>query len=177
MLDHAAARQNGRDCWFLATLALLRNKGLRLDIDVRRLRAKSRDWLLARGEQYRWFGEDYWSFVNDSSRAWATHLAVLAALSVLSEELHINLEMVTLCTTGTDYLEPVRALSQWPETIRLVYGFDPEHHYVALHEQRAARSRVEKVSPMHMRACLPCMSFPCACSVIMCKRWPILLHV
>ena len=43
---------------------------------------------------------------------------------MLSEELQMNLEMVALSTTGSDYLEPIRSLSDCPKTVRLVYGFD-----------------------------------------------------
>ena len=64
-----------------------------------------------------------------------TNLVVIAALSVLGEELEVNLEMVVLSTTGSDYFEPVRSQTDWSETVRLVYGFDPENHYVALHQQ------------------------------------------
>ena len=136
-LDYATAKQNGRCCWFIATLSMLRARGLLLpaDFSVQGLRAKSRDWLLSRAAAYRFFGEDYWSFVNACQSAVVTNLVVIAALSVLGDELEVNLEMVVLCTTGSDYFEPVRSQTEWPETVRLVYGFDPENHYVALHQQ------------------------------------------
>ena len=91
-LDYAATQQTtlDYDCWFVATFSLLRRKGLRLPkgFEVRRLRAKARDWLLARSVQYRHF-EDYWSFVSNCQRALASHLVIIAALSVLSEELQM----------------------------------------------------------------------------------------
>ena len=96
---------------------------------MRGLRAKSRDWLFARAEEYRPFGDEYWTFVLNCQRAWASHLVIIAALSVLSEELQINLEMVALSTTGSDHLEPICTATDLPETIRLVYGFDPEHFW------------------------------------------------
>ena len=45
VLDYAATQQNGHDCWFVATLCMLRKKGYRLPkgFNVRGLRAKSRD--------------------------------------------------------------------------------------------------------------------------------------
>ena len=133
-LDYAASQQNGSDCWFIATISMLRKKGYRLDgFDVKCLRSRTYDWLDGRREQYRWYGEEYWKFVGNWERAWVTNLAVTAALTVLSEELQMNLEMVALSTTGSDYLEPIRSLSDCPKTVRLVYGFDPEKHYVALH--------------------------------------------
>ena len=51
-LDCAATQQNGFDCWFVATLSMLRRKNFRLpkDFNVQGLRAKSCDWLLARAE-------------------------------------------------------------------------------------------------------------------------------
>ena len=112
-LDYATAEQNGRCCWFIATLNMLRARGLQLpaDFSVRGLRAKSRDGLLFRAAEYRFFGEDYQSVVRQlvpvgRESAVVTNLVVIAALSVLSEELEVNLEMVALCTTGSDYFEP-----------------------------------------------------------------------
>ena len=73
---------------------------------MRGLRAKSRDWLQDRAKQYRLYGTEYWSFVGDCQSV-VTHLAIIAALSVLSDQLEMNLEMVALSTTGSDHLEPV----------------------------------------------------------------------
>ena len=136
-IGYAAAKQNGRCCWFIATLNMLRARGWRLsaDFSVPGLRAKSRDWLLPRAGDYQLFGEDYWSFVNSCQSAVVTNLVVIAALSVLGEELGVDLEMVALCTTGSDYLKPLRSTPPrplWPDADQLVYGFDPERHYVAM---------------------------------------------
>ena len=130
-LDYAAAQQNGKDCWFIATLNMLREKGVHLPtgLGIKQFRAKTRDWLLERSDQYKFCGSEYWNFVADWERAWVTSLACLAALTVLSEMLGMNLEMVALCTTGSDYVEPLRSQSDYGETTRLVYGFDPENHY------------------------------------------------
>lgn len=136
-IDYAANEQNGHDCWFVATLLLVRRQGLILPVGVtvRSLRARTRDWLVARSEQYRMLGEEYWSFVSDWERAYVTSLAAMGALSVLSGDLEHNLEMVALCTTGSDYLTPLRSTPTqpgWPDADQLVYGFDPERHYVAM---------------------------------------------
>ena len=89
-LDYAASQQNGSDCWFIATISMLRKKGYRLDgFDVKCLRSRTYDWLDGRREQYRWYGEEYWKFVGNWERAWVTNLAVMAALTVLSEGLFI----------------------------------------------------------------------------------------
>ena len=135
-IDYAANEQNGHDCWFVATLLLVRRQGLILPVGVtvRSLRARTRDWLVARSEQYRMLGEEYWSFVSDWERAYVTSLAAMGALSVLSGDLEHNLEMVALCTTGSDYLTPLCSTPtrpEWPDADQLVYGFDPEKHYVA----------------------------------------------
>ena len=133
-LDYAVSQQNGRDCWYVATISMLREKGYPLKgVDARSLRAKSRDWLLARHDEFKLFGDDYWSFIDNWKCAWVTNLAIIAALSVLSEDLEMNLEMVALSTTGSDYLNPVCSQSAWAETIRLVYAYDREKHYVPLH--------------------------------------------
>ena len=119
-LDYAASQQNGRDCWYVATISMLREKGYPLKgVDARSLRAKSRDWLLARHDEFKLFGEDYWSFIDNWNCAWVTNLAIIAALSVLSEDLEKNLEMVALSTTGSDYHNPVCSESDWAETVRL----------------------------------------------------------
>jgi|TARA_B110001469_G_scaffold126709_1_gene145076 hypothetical protein len=143
-IDYAATEQNGHDCWFVATLLLVQRHGFILPpgATVRTLRARTRDWLVARSEQYRMLGEEYWSFVSDWERANVTSLAAMAALSVLSGDLKHNLEMVALCTTGSDYLTPLCSTPtrpDWPDAAQLVYGFDPEKHYVALPPMRPSR--------------------------------------
>ena len=139
-LDYAASKQNGLDCWFIATLNGLRDKGVRLPkgFGIKQLRSRTRDWLVERADEYRLYGDDYWLFVSDCQGAWVTSLAALAALTVLSKMIGMNLEMVALCTTGSDIVEPLCSLSEYRETVRLAYAFDPEKHYVALREQQAA---------------------------------------
>ena len=47
-LDYAAKHQNGVDCWFIATLHIIHDKGLRLPMgfDVKELRFRTKNWLL-----------------------------------------------------------------------------------------------------------------------------------
>lgn len=142
-MHYASLQQNGHDCWFVATLTLLRSQGFVLPqgLTVKALRARTREWLLARSDQYEMLGDEYWSFVSDE-RADVTSLAAMAALSVLSGDLEHNLEMVALCTTGSDYLKPLRSTPTrplWPDADQLVFGFDPEKHYVALPPMRPLR--------------------------------------
>ena len=99
---------------------MLRRKGFELPkkgYDVRGLRAKSRDWLFARAGEYRPFGDECWTFVLNCQRGWASHLVIIAALSVLSEELQMNLEMVALSTTSSHHLERAKKKARGPEAL------------------------------------------------------------
>tara|TARA_B110001452_G_C15091547_1_gene380849 strand:- start:469 stop:747 length:279 start_codon:yes stop_codon:yes gene_type:complete len=83
-LDYVTAKQNGVDCWFIATDRQLRRRGLHLpdSWSIKMWRDKSRQWMQDRSSRFIWFGEDDWSFVNDWKTAVITELAMVAALSV-----------------------------------------------------------------------------------------------
>ena len=61
VIDYAAARQNSRDCWFIATDVQLRRRGFELPDGWTMLvwRRKSRQWMVDRQAQFNRFGEDY----------------------------------------------------------------------------------------------------------------------
>ena len=172
-LDYAASKQNGLDCWFIATLNGLRDKGVRLPkgFGIKQLRSRTRDWLVERADEYRLYGDDYWLFVSDCQGAWVTSLAALAALTVLSKMIGMNLEMVALCTTGSDIVEPLCSLSEYRETVRLAYAFDPEKHYVALREQQAAERPSAEQQARRCPACANASDLRAtACASEMCAR-------
>ena len=60
---------------------------------------------------------------------------MIAALSVLSARMQVDFEAVALATVGSDHVEPIKSepvVSHWGVTVRLMYGFDPERHWVAM---------------------------------------------
>ena len=60
---------------------------------------------------------------------------MIAALSVLSARMQVDFEAVALATVGSDHVEPIKSVpvvSPWGVTVRLIYGFDPERHWVAM---------------------------------------------
>ena len=135
--DYADGRQNGQDCWFDATLLQLRRRGYRLpaSFTVQVWRNETRQWMLERAERLEPFGKDYFEFVDRWKTAWITEPAMIAALSVLSARMQVDFEAVALATMGSDHVEPIKsesAVSHWGVTVRLMYGFDPERHWVAM---------------------------------------------
>ena len=135
--DYADGQQNGQDCWFDATLVQLRCRGYRLSASftVQVWRNETRQWKLERAERLEPFGKDYFEFVDRWKTAWITEPAMIAALSVLSARMQVDFEAVALATVGSDHVEPIKsepAVSHWGVTVRLMYGFDPERHWVAM---------------------------------------------
>ena len=94
--------------------------------------------MLERAKRLEPFGKDYFEFVDRWKTAWITEPAMVAALSVLSAEMQVDFEAVALATVGSDHVEPIKsepAVSRWGVwgvTVRLMYGFDPERHWVAM---------------------------------------------
>ena len=103
---------------------------------VHKWRAATRSWMEERNDRLKVFGSDYWNFVLNWEVSVITELAMVGALSVLSEVMQVNFEAVALCTTGSDFFEPICSESAWPTTVRFIFGFDPEKHWVALFDQR-----------------------------------------
>ena len=137
VFDYADGQQNGQDCWFDATLVQLRRRGFRLaaSFTVQVWRNETRQWMLERAERLEPFGNDHFEFVEHWKTAWITEPAMIAALSVLSARLQVDLEAVALATVGSDHVDPIKsepAVSHWGVTVRLMYGFDPERHWVAM---------------------------------------------
>ena len=58
-IDYAEAQQNGKDCWFVATLSLLRNKGIErrlpADFSIFKWQSLTRKWMDTRGERLKFF--------------------------------------------------------------------------------------------------------------------------
>jgi len=134
--DYADDSQNGQDCWFDATLVQLRRRSYTVpaSFTVQVWRNETCQWMLERAERLEPFGKDYSEFVDRWKTAWITEPAMIAALSVLSAKMRVNFEVVALATVGSDHVEPImsESVSRWGMTVRLMYGFDPERHWVAM---------------------------------------------
>ena len=91
-------------------------------------------------------------------RAVITELAMVAALSVLSTKLCVNLEAVAMCTIGSDYVVPISSESDYmyPDTMRLMSAFDPEKHWVphryhTVQAKVAARELEQNLTPCKLK--------------------------
>ena len=60
---------------------------------VHKWRAATRSWMEERNDRLKVFGSDYWNFVLNWEVSVITELAMVGALSVLSEVMQVNFEV------------------------------------------------------------------------------------
>ena len=107
---------------------------------IERWRQATMFWLKDRADAFAGFGmEDIHEFLENWRSAQVSHIVIVAALSVMSDALCVNLKQVGRCTIGEAPLTPAVSLrhdsnqpSTWGHTIVLTLGYDMNKHFVAL---------------------------------------------
>ena len=145
---YAQNRQNGYDCWWIAADEQLKHHARCFGLlspqggwwTIPMWREATMFWLTARAAALGGFdcAEEICEFLNNWRTAQVTHIVIVAALSVMSDALCVNLWQEGLCTIGDSALALAVSLGQdyqptaWLTTIFVTLGYDMDKHFVAL---------------------------------------------